>query len=149
MTALLLSPSQRAQIEREARAAYPRECCGLLEGLREGDAIRIAALHPARNLSSDKDRFEIAPADHFAALRAARAKGRAIVGCYHAHPNGKSEPSARDAEGALEQLMEMLRRDRQFEDGLPRKALIDAFRVIEDDDLVGRYRRQMSALLLS
>ncbi len=54
-----------------------------------------------------------------------------------------------DAEGALEQFMEMLRRDRQFEDGLPRKALIDAFRVIEDDDLVGKYRRQMSALLLS
>ncbi|MBW8824421.1 MAG: tetratricopeptide repeat protein, partial [Xanthomonadales bacterium] len=54
-----------------------------------------------------------------------------------------------DAEGALEQFMEILRRDRQFEDGLPRKSLIDAFRVIEDDDLVGKYRRQMSALLLS
>jgi len=26
--------------------------------------------------------------------------------------------------------------------------LIDAFRVIEDEDLVGRYRRKMSALLL-
>jgi proteasome lid subunit RPN8/RPN11 len=103
VTALLLSASQRAQIEREARAAFPRECCGLLEGLREGDAIRIAALHPARNLSSDKDRFEIAPADHFAALRAARANGRAIVGCYHSHPNGKSEPSARDAEGAWDE----------------------------------------------
>lgn len=103
MTTLLLSPSQRAQIEREARAASPRECCGLLEGVREGDAIRIAALHPARNLSSDKDRFEIDPADHFAALRAARANGRAIVGCYHSHPNGKSEPSARDAEGAWDE----------------------------------------------
>ena len=54
-----------------------------------------------------------------------------------------------DAEGALEQFMEMLRRDRQFADGLPRKTLIDAFRVIEDNDLVGRFRRQMSALLLS
>ena len=34
-----------------------------------------------------------------------------------------------------------------FEDGLPRKALIDAFRVIDDAELVGRYRRKMSALL--
>ena len=30
-----------------------------------------------------------------------------------------------------------------------RKALIDAFRIIDDEDLVGRYRRQMSALLLA
>ena len=30
-----------------------------------------------------------------------------------------------------------------------RKALIDAFRIVDDEDLVGRYRRQMSALLLS
>lgn len=54
---------------------------------------------------------------------------------------------AGDAEGGLEQLLEMLRRNRNFEDGLPRKVLIDAFRVVEDEDLVGRYRRKMSSLL--
>jgi len=52
-----------------------------------------------------------------------------------------------DAEGGLEQFLEMLRRDKSYEDGLPRKALIDAFRVVEDEDLVGRYRRKMSSLL--
>ncbi len=50
-------------------------------------------------------------------------------------------------EAALEQFLEMLRIDRGYRDGLPRKALIDAFRVVEDDDLVGRYRRRMSSLL--
>lgn len=50
-------------------------------------------------------------------------------------------------EAALEQFLEMLRQDRAFDEGLPRKALIDAFRVIEDEDLVGRYRRKMFALL--
>jgi putative thioredoxin len=50
-------------------------------------------------------------------------------------------------EAALEQFIEMLRSDRGFRDGLPRKALIDAFRVIEDEDLVGRYRRRMASLL--
>ena len=50
-------------------------------------------------------------------------------------------------EEALEQFIEMLRLQRDFEDGLPRKALIDAFRVIDDAELVGRYRRRMSALL--
>lgn len=54
-----------------------------------------------------------------------------------------------DAEAGLQQFMEMLRRDRAYADGLPRKALIDAFRIIDDQDLVGRYRRQMSSLLLA
>ena len=52
-------------------------------------------------------------------------------------------------EAALQEFMEMLRRDRGFDDGLPRKALIEAFRVIDDAALVSRYRRQMSSLLLS
>ena len=52
------------------------------------------------------------------------------------------------SEEGLEQFIEMLRRDRAYADGLPRRALIDAFRVIEDEDLVGRYRRKMSSLLL-
>jgi len=50
-------------------------------------------------------------------------------------------------EAALEQFLEMLRRDRGFADGLPRKLLIDAFKVIGDDDLIGRYRRRMASLL--
>lgn len=52
------------------------------------------------------------------------------------------------AGAGLEQLLEMLRRNRDWNDGLPKKALIDAFRVVEDEDLVGRYRRKMSSLLL-
>ncbi|NEL42877.1 MAG: tetratricopeptide repeat protein, partial [Xanthomonas perforans] len=50
-------------------------------------------------------------------------------------------------EAALEQFLEMLRQDRAFDDNLPRRSLIDAFRVIEDEDLVGRYRRKMSSLV--
>jgi putative thioredoxin len=52
-----------------------------------------------------------------------------------------------NAVGGLEQFLEMLRRDRGYQDGLPRKALIDAFRVVEDADLVGTYRRKMASLL--
>ncbi len=53
-----------------------------------------------------------------------------------------------NSEAGLEQFLEMLRRNRSYENGLPRLALIDAFRVIEDEDLVGRYRRRMASLLL-
>lgn len=52
-----------------------------------------------------------------------------------------------EVEAALEQFLDMLRRNRDFEDGLPRKALIEAFNVIPDAELVSRYRRQMAALL--
>jgi proteasome lid subunit RPN8/RPN11 len=103
VAALILPLVLRAEIEDAARAASPRECCGLIEGRLDGDAIHAVALHPARNLSPDADRFEIDPADHFRALRAARANGHVIVGCYHSHPNGKAQPSARDFAGALEE----------------------------------------------
>jgi len=53
-----------------------------------------------------------------------------------------------DAEGGLVQFIEMLQRDRAYDHGLARKTLIDAFRVVEDADLVSRYRRRMSSLLL-
>jgi putative thioredoxin len=54
------------------------------------------------------------------------------------------EGQARDG---LEQFLAMLKQDRQFDSGLPRKALIEAFRIIEDADLVGEYRRKMASLL--
>lgn len=50
-------------------------------------------------------------------------------------------------EAALEQFLAMLRSDRSFAEGLPRKLLIDAFKVIADEDLVSRYRRRMASLL--
>ena len=52
-----------------------------------------------------------------------------------------------DAPAGLEHLLELLRRDRGYGDGLAKKALIDAFRVVEDEDLVGQYRRKMASLL--
>lgn len=55
---------------------------------------------------------------------------------------------AGDGEAGLEQFLEMLRRDRGFQGGLPKQALIDAFRILDDEDLVGRYRRRMASLLL-
>lgn len=54
-----------------------------------------------------------------------------------------------EAEAGLAQFIEMLRRDRSYGDGLARKSLIDAFRILDDEDLVGRVRRQMSAILLA
>jgi putative thioredoxin len=53
-----------------------------------------------------------------------------------------------DPERGMEQFLEMLRRNRDFDGGLPKRALLDAFRIVDDADLVGRYRRKMASLLL-
>lgn len=103
MSSLRLAPGSRAQIEQEARAAFPRECCGLIEGTRSGDAIQAIVLHATRNMAREPDRFEVDPADQFRILRAARANGSEIVGCYHSHPNGRAEPSEHDRENAGEE----------------------------------------------
>lgn len=100
---LALPREFRTRIECEARAAYPNECCGLIEGVREDDIARVLALHPARNILAARDRFEIHPEDHFAALKTARARGHAIIGCYHSHPGGAPQPSETDLSGAGEE----------------------------------------------
>ena len=103
MRTLLLDSALRLQIEREARTAYPRECCGLMEGVRDGDTLRVVALHGTRNVAVDASEFEIDGEDHFRLLRAARENATHIVGCYHSHPEGIVAPSARDRAGANEE----------------------------------------------
>ncbi|HVC20859.1 MAG TPA: M67 family metallopeptidase [Vicinamibacterales bacterium] len=75
-----------------ARAAAPDECCGLLVGRPDGIERAVAA----RNLSDSRTRYLIDPRQHFAAIRAAREAGRAVVGFYHSHPSSAPIPSDRD-----------------------------------------------------
>jgi len=96
MKLIRLGANLRQQIQHQARAALPRECCGLIEGGWESETVSATLLHPTRNTASEADRFEIDPETHFLILRAARARNTDIVGCYHSHPNGGATPSARD-----------------------------------------------------
>ena len=54
---------------------------------------------------------------------------------------------AGEPEAGLEQLLELLRRKRSYQDGLPRQVLVDAFNVIEDEALVRAARKRMTRLL--
>ena len=103
MMRVILPDDLRNRILREAADAHPEVCCGLVEGVRGQEGYRVTALHPARNLATAHDRFEIDPRDHFAAHRAARAGGHALIGCYHSHPHGPAQPSASDLAGAGEE----------------------------------------------
>ncbi|WP_442684077.1 thioredoxin [Stenotrophomonas sp. JC08] len=156
-----LDPQAQVAALRDAVAAEPEKdelkldlALALLKTGDSGEAGQLLDALPA-NLSTD-DRAVRARArlDFGNALQGAPAAD-ALAARVH---NDGSDLEARyqlgihhllggEDEAALEQFIEMLRIDRGFREGLPRKALIDAFRVIEDEDLVGRYRRRMSSLL--
>lgn len=79
----------------EADASHDAEVCGLLLG-RDGE---VSEARRCANVAADPSRyFELDPAALIAAHKAARSGGPEIVGCYHSHPNGVAEPSARDSE---------------------------------------------------
>ncbi len=47
-----------AQIAEEARAAFPRECCGLIEkAFAAGDLVYAVAIHATHNISPYADRL--------------------------------------------------------------------------------------------
>ena len=75
-----------------AREEAPRECCGLLVG--RGEAV--ARIIRARNADVKATRYLIDPADHFAAIRSARADGLEVIGAYHSHPSSAPVPSPTD-----------------------------------------------------
>jgi proteasome lid subunit RPN8/RPN11 len=81
-----------ARIVAHAVEDIPNECCGLLIGTAEivEDAAR------ARNTKRSRTKFQVEPADHFTAIRKARAAGFEIIGAYHSHPSGPSGPSDTD-----------------------------------------------------
>ena len=156
-----LDPQQQVAALREAVAAEPDKdelkldlVLALLKTGDASEAERLLDALPANLATDDRAVMARARLGFAAALKDAPApdvlraaitangddlRARHLLGV-HALVAGESEP-------ALEQFLEMLKRDRAFEDGLARKSLIDAFRVIEDDALVSQYRRKMSSLL--
>ena len=81
-----------ARIVAHAVEDLPNECCGLLIG----NAEIVEDVARARNSKRSRTKFQVEPADHFAAIRRARAAGLEIVGAYHSHPSGPSGPSEID-----------------------------------------------------
>lgn len=86
------------EIVTHAQVESPNECCGLLLGTPS----TVEACHRARNELASPTRYRIRPEDHFAAIRAARARGLRVVGAYHSHPASPPVPSPADLEEAVD-----------------------------------------------
>ncbi len=159
--ALPLDPQAEIAALREAISAEPDKeelkldlALALLRTGATAEAAQLIEALPANLATDDRAIRARARLDFASALQDAPAadvlaqrvaangddlQARHLLGVHHL--------LAGEDEAALEQFLAMLQRDRGFQEGLPRKALIDAFRVIEDEDLVGRYRRRMSSVL--
>src|SRR5689334_16721115 len=94
-----------------ARRDAPNECCGLLVGRAAGPAEAgpcvLEAVAASNGASDPTKRYEISPVDYFAQIRRCRRVNEAqserfaVVGAYHSHPRGASEPSETDVEQAF------------------------------------------------
>jgi proteasome lid subunit RPN8/RPN11 len=85
------------RVRREAEAAYPAECCGILLGTEDGEARRVTQAVQAANISqTPRNHYEIAPLDLIRAERMGRQSGLEILGFYHSHPDHPARPSATD-----------------------------------------------------
>lgn len=93
---LTLDPGDRARLDAWAASAYPEEACALLIGT--GDPPSITRMVSCANVAADRRRrFEVDPAARIRLEVALRGTAERIVGVWHSHPNGSSEPSAADA----------------------------------------------------
>ncbi|HEY0861652.1 MAG TPA: thioredoxin [Pseudoxanthomonas sp.] len=163
------APVEAAPLDPQAQVAALREAIGaepdkdelkldlVLALLKTGDAVEAERLLDAlpANLATDDRAVKARARLGFAAALKDAPSPEALRAAVQANPDdlralhllGVHALVAGDSEQALEHFLDMLKRDRAYEDGLARKSLIDAFRVIEDEALVGQYRRKMSSLL--
>jgi proteasome lid subunit RPN8/RPN11 len=114
---LRLRASAAAEIEREARRAYPNEGCGALLGPGDGSVTEVRQL-PNREGQKPRVRFALSPRDYMTVERDAESRGMALVGFWHSHPDHPARPSATDRQYAWEGLLTLIV---AVADGTPRE----------------------------
>jgi proteasome lid subunit RPN8/RPN11 len=106
----LQAPSSHTTIAAEAidtirlhgAETFPYECCGALIAV-DGRILEAFKLDNTTSSGAAR-RFRIGPDGYRQADARARARGGALVGFYHSHPNAPARPSAYDLEHAWPNL---------------------------------------------
>ena len=79
-----------------AHTELPNECCGLLAGVREGEVLRVLAIHPLINEAASPIEYRSEPRSMFEAVREMRKCDHEILAIYHSHPTSEPIPSRTD-----------------------------------------------------
>ena len=96
---IIIDNSARAEILKDAVAAFPDECCGFLFGTEDSNGFRAITQIQVVNNAKEGDkrrRFAIAPLDYLKAEQYAEENDLQLLGVYHSHPNHPAIPSEHD-----------------------------------------------------
>lgn len=96
---VVLDPLPWEAIREHGVGGGGEEVCGVLVGRKEGAALWVTRIMEAANLAAPDERGRRFLMDRRAVLdvqRALRGSGERLLGFYHSHPDGSSEPSALD-----------------------------------------------------
>ena len=95
---LILSPGILDEVIEHAKAAYPKEGCGLIAGTKP--SLAGGRFIPMTNVAQTASEFEMDPAELIKTLRDFRNAGEELVAIYHSHPHGPAQPSKKDVQRA-------------------------------------------------
>lgn len=95
---LVLSPGILEEVINHAKAAYPREGCGFIAGMKP--SLAGGRFIPMTNVAKGASEFEMDPAELINALRDLRNAGEELVAIYHSHPHSSEKPSKIDVQRA-------------------------------------------------
>ncbi|MBO9635213.1 MAG: M67 family metallopeptidase [Chitinophagaceae bacterium] len=96
---IILDTIARAELLKDAIAAFPDECCGFLFGREDANGFRAVSDILVVNNAKEGDkrrRFAIAPLDYLKAEQYAEDNQLQLLGVYHSHPNHPAIPSEHD-----------------------------------------------------
>lgn len=96
---LIIPAELCARIFRQLREAYPNEGGGFLLGTTQDGTTTIHDVKAITNVAADEEQFHryaMTPLDIEQADDEASARGLALVGYYHSHPDWPPIPSAYD-----------------------------------------------------
>jgi proteasome lid subunit RPN8/RPN11 len=99
---LKIDPTALEEMKKDAKSAFPEECCGFFFGQNE-EIRHVEIASPVHNAKEGdkKRRFAISPLEYAKAEAYAIEKNLKLLGVYHSHPLHPAIPSEHDRKVAL------------------------------------------------